>query len=106
MCQSQPGFGELTSDQTEANGQYECSQTLEISFVCQAPQEPRHTHQLYPRQAAQIENLGDGNTIILEELNVETGFSWPHNRVNPRSDVKELEWDRGHVTRGTIQYKC
>ncbi|PQP99326.1 uncharacterized protein Pyn_18501 [Prunus yedoensis var. nudiflora] len=100
MCQSQPGFGELTSDQTEANGQYERSRTLEISSVCQAPQEPRHTHQLYPRQAAQIENLGDGNTIILGELNVETSFSRPHNRVNPRSDVKELEWDRGHVTRG------
>ncbi|KAI5323036.1 hypothetical protein L3X38_032108 [Prunus dulcis] len=59
-----------------------------------------HAHQLYPRQAAQIENLKDENTIILEELNAETGLSWPHNRVNPRLDAKELEWDVGHVTRG------
>lgn len=44
--------------------------------------------------------LDSGNTIILEELNVEAGFSWPHNRVNPRSDAKELEGDEGHVTRG------
>ncbi|KAH0987165.1 hypothetical protein GBA52_014342 [Prunus armeniaca] len=90
----------MTSDQIGANGQYERNRTLEVSSVCQATQEPRHAHQLYPRQAAQNENLRDGNTIILEELNVETGFSWPHNRVNPRSDGKELEWDEGHVTRG------
>ncbi|KAH0986948.1 hypothetical protein GBA52_014125 [Prunus armeniaca] len=99
MCQSQPRFGKMTSDQIGANGQYERNRTLEVSSVCQATQEPRHAHQLYPRQAAQNENLGDGNTIILEELNVETGFSWPHNRVNPRSDAKELEWDGGHMTR-------
>ncbi|CAB4308242.1 unnamed protein product [Prunus armeniaca] len=97
---SQPRFGKMTSDHIGANGQYERNRTLEVSSVCQATQEPRHAHQLYPRQAAQNENLGDGNTIILEELNVETGFSWPHNRVNPRSDGKELEWDEGHMTRG------
>lgn len=44
VCQSQLGFGELTSDQAGANGQYERSRTLEVSSVCQATQEPRHTH--------------------------------------------------------------